>query len=198
MGRILSPQKGKGLRKILKKYNVPYDNLKYDSKIITDNPYFRDVKLDSVDFKTVKYEKSTIKKKTLMSMNFHQRVGKYLFHHHPIGYFETDIDLPVLKEGGKVWMSPAISEIESMRDGVKKGHGKCFAMGLGIGFLPYLCIVYEGKSVEVFISSIDSDLKEFAKRINSYFMMRNDVIRTEDELLCIIHEKEVLREILVQ
>jgi len=69
--------------------------LKYDFKILTENPYFRDVKLDSVDSETLMYEKDTIKKKTLMSMNFHQPVGRYLFHHHPIGYFETDIDLPV-------------------------------------------------------------------------------------------------------
>ncbi|MDO0823354.1 hypothetical protein [Desulfosporosinus nitroreducens] len=60
------------------------------------------------------YEKATIKKRTLISMNFDQPMGKYLFHHHPIGYFEADIDLPVLKEGKKIWMSPAISGLKSM------------------------------------------------------------------------------------
>jgi hypothetical protein len=140
---VLTPKKEKKLIEILKKYNVPYDGLKYDLKILTDNPYYRDIKLDNVYYKTVRYEKATIRKRTLMNMNFHQPMGKYLFHYHPIGYFETDIELPVLKEGSKVWMSPAISEIKSMEDGIKKGHGKCLTMGLGIGVLPYLWLLKE-------------------------------------------------------
>jgi hypothetical protein len=304
--KLLTPQKGKKLIEILKKYNLPYDGLKYDLKILTENPYYRDIKLDSVHSDTVRYEKATIKKRTLMNMNFHQPMGKYLFHHHPIGYFETDIALPVLKEGNnKVWMSPVISEMESMKAGIEKGHGKCLTMGLGIGFLPYLWLLkdevenvtvvefnqdvidlfekyikpqfgthkkleiihgnafdyysedflnqfdyvyvdfwestgdglglytklmekkinlphvdywiedsmlydlkyivapylytlYEGKSIMDFISSMEGDSKELAKKVNKYFKTRNDVIRAEDELLSIIHGKDVLREILAQ
>lgn len=303
--KVLTPQKEKELIKILMKYNVPHDSLKYDLKALTENPYFRDIKLDSVNSETVKYENSTIKKRTLMSMNFHQQQGKYLFHHHPIGYFETDVDLPVLKEGNRVWMSPAISEIESMRDGIEKGYGKCLTMGLGIGVLPYLWLLkdevesvtivefnqdvidlfekyirpqfrtdkrleiihgdafdyyteeflqqfdyvyvdfwessgdglglytrlmkkklhlphidywvedsmlydvkyivtpylytlYEGKSITDFISSIEGDSKELVMKVNRYFKTRNDVIKTEDELLRIIHGKDVLRDVLAQ
>ncbi|OOM73902.1 hypothetical protein CLPUN_42570 [Clostridium puniceum] len=303
---ILTPKNEKKLIEILKKYNVPYDRLKYDLKILTNNPYYRDIKLDSVYSETVRYEKATIKKRTLMNMNFHKPIGKYLFHYHPVGYFDRDIDLPVLKEGNNtVWMSPAISEIESMRDGIEKGHGKCMTMGLGIGVLPYLWLlkddvesvtvvefnkdvihlfekyirpqfrtykkleiihgnafdyyneeflsqfdyayidfwestedglefytklmekkvklshidywiedsmlydvkyiiapylytVYEGSSVIDFISSFDGDSKELAKKVNKYFKSKNNVIRTEDELLDIIHGKDVLREILAQ
>jgi hypothetical protein len=303
--KFLTPKKEKELIEILKKYNVPHDGLKYDLKILTENPYYRDIKLDNVHSETVWYEKATIKKRTLMNMNFHQPMGKYLFHYHPIGYFETDVYMPVLKEAGKVWMSPAISEMESMKDGVKKGHGKCLAMGLGIGFLPYLWLlkddvesvtivefnqdvinlfekyirpqfrtdkkleiihgnafdyyneeflsqfdyvyvdfwestedglefytklmekkinlphvdywiedsmlfdvkyivapylnaVYEDKGIINFISSMEGTAKELAKKVNKYFKARNDVIRTEDELLSILHEKDVLRVILAQ
>lgn len=302
---ILTPKKEKNLIEILKKYNVPHESLKYDVKILTENPYYRDIKFDNVHSDTVSYENAVIKKRTLMNMNFHQPLGKYLFHHHPIGYFDTDIYLPVLKEGDKVWMSPAISEMESMKEGIAKGHGKCLAMGLGIGFLPYLwllkdevesvtvveinkevidlferyirpqfkinkkleiihgnafdyynenfpnqfdyvyvdfwestedglefyiklmeknvnlphvdywiedsilfdvkCIVltylytlYQGKSIADFISSSDGESKEIAKRANRYFKTRNDLIKTEDELLAIIHRKDILRMILSQ
>lgn len=304
--KVLTPKMEKKLIEILKKYNVPNDGLKYDSKIITENQYYKDVKLDNVLSDTVRYEKATIKKRTLMNMNFHKSMGKYLFHYHPIGYFDIDVHLPVLKEGySKVWMSPAISELESMRDGIKKGHGKCMTMGLGIGVLPYLWLlkdevesvtivefnkdvidlfdkyirpqfktdkklkiihgdafdyyneeflnqfdyvyvdfwestedglifytklmekkinlphidywiedsilydlkyivapylytIYEGKSIMDFISSIEGDSKILAKKTNKYFKTRNDVIKTEDELLSIIHGKDVLREILAQ
>jgi hypothetical protein len=49
-----------------------------------------------------------------------------------------------------------------------------------------------------FISSMEDDSKELAKKVNKYFKTRNDVIRTEDELLCVIHGKDVLRKILSQ
>ena len=301
--KFLSTENEKELMHILKKYNIPYNNLKYDSKILTDNPYYKNIKLENVHFGNVRYEKTTIKKRTLMSMNFHHPLGKYLFHYHPIGYFETDVDLPALKEDDKVWMSPDVSKIESMRDGIDKGHGKCLTMGLGIGVLPYLWLlkdevesvtivefnkdiinlfdtyirpqfkidkklkiihgdafdyyredflsqfdyiyvdfwestedgldfytklmekkvdisnidywiedsilydvkyivalylfaVYEGKSILDFISSIDDDFKVIAKKINKYFKTRNDIIKTEDELLNIIHSKEILKKIL--
>jgi len=302
---VLTVKKEKELVEILKKYNVPHDRLKYDLRILTENPYYRDIKFDSVDSDTVKYENITIKKRTLMSMDFHKPMGKYLFHNHPMGYFEEDINLPVLMQGEKVWMSPAISEMESMSDGIDKGHGKCLAMGLGIGFLPYLWLLKDGvKSVTVvefnqdiidlfnkyirpqfkidknleiihgdafdfynkdylnqfdyvyvdiwessedglelftkfmkknidlphvdywiedsmlynvkyivvpylyalylcnsitdFISSLDGDMNVLAKKVNRYFKTRNDVIRTENELLGIIHEKDILRKILSQ
>ena len=139
--KVLTLKNEKKLIETLKKYNVPYDDLKYDSKVLTENPYYKNIKFDNVSTDTVWYEKATIKKRTLMNMNFSQSIGKYLFHYHPIGYFETDVDLPVLKEQGKVWMSPAVSEIKSMGYGIEKGHGKCMTMGLGIGILPYLWLL---------------------------------------------------------
>lgn len=137
--KVLTTKMEKDLLKTLQKHHVPYNNLKYDVKRLRDNPYYKNITLDHVQTDTVWYEKALIKKRTLINMNFHKSVGKYLFHYHPIGYFEEDVYLPVLKEGkDKVWMSPAISEIESMNDGIQKGHGKCMTMGLGIGVLPYL------------------------------------------------------------
>ncbi|HHY83271.1 MAG TPA: hypothetical protein GX505_11455 [Clostridiales bacterium] len=302
-GKILTPGMEKNLVSILKKYNVPYDGLKYDIKKLTDNPYYRDIKLSRVCTDTVRYEKDIIRKRTLISMNFHKPIGKYLFHYHPIGYFETDIEMPVLKEGDRVWMSPAISEIESMGDGIERGKGKCLTMGLGIGVLPYLWLLkdqvesvtvveinqdvislfeeyirpqfrtdkkldiihgdaleyyneeflsrfdyvyidfwestddglkwytklmekkvnlpyvdywledtmlhevkyivapyltalYKGMSIADYISSMDGDSWDIARKANRYFKTRNDVIRTEDELLGIIHDKSILREIL--
>jgi hypothetical protein len=303
--KFLTPKKEKELIEIFKKYNVPHDNLKYDLKILAENPYYKDIKLDTVYSETVMYEKAIIKKRTLMNMNFHKPMGKYLFHYHPIGYFEEDLSLPALKEGNKVWMSPVISELESMMDGIKKAQGKCLTMGLGIGFLtylwllkdevesvtviefnqevinmfekyikpqfkthkrlevihgdafdyynkeflgnfdyvyvdfwestedglrsyiklmekkidlpyvdywledsmlhdvkyivlPYLYNLYEGKGVIDFISSLDGEDKELAKKVNKYFKTRNDVIKTEAELLHIIHNKNIIKEILSQ
>lgn len=140
-GRVLTSKTETEVLNLLNKYKIPHNGLKYDVTALTENPYYRDIKLDYVDTSTVWYEKDTIKKRTLMNMDFHRPMGKYLFHYHPVGYFDTDIDLPVLKEKDRVWMSPAPSEIESMSEGIVKGHGKCMTMGLGIGVIQYLWLL---------------------------------------------------------
>lgn len=138
---VLTPQSEKELIKILKKYKVPHEGLKYDLKRLTNNPYYKNIKFENVLTDTVWYENSIIKKRTLMNMDFHKPLGKYLFHYHPLGYFDSDINLQVLKDKNRVWMSPAISEITSMNYGIEKGHGKCLTLGLGIGVLPYLWLL---------------------------------------------------------
>lgn len=71
MERILTPKQEKELIKILKKYSIPNEGLKYDLKALTNNSYYRDIKFDNIHYKTVKFERTTIKKRTLMNMNFH-------------------------------------------------------------------------------------------------------------------------------
>ena len=43
MEKPLTPKKEKELIKILKKYNIPHEGLKYDVKLLTENPYFKDI-----------------------------------------------------------------------------------------------------------------------------------------------------------
>lgn len=303
---VLTPKKEVELKKILKKYDIPHDNLKYEVSRLTENPYYKNIKLEDVKTDTVWHENALIRKRTLMSMNFHSPIGKYLFHYHPLGYFDEDVNMPVLKEGrNKVWMSPAISEIDSMSDGYENGHGNCLTLGLGIGVLPYLWLLkdevksvtivelnkdvidlfekyirpqfpdnkelriihgdafeyyneeflnqfdyvyvdfwestqdgldfytrlmekkidlphidfwlessmlhdvkyivvpylnslYQGRSIADFISSLDRDSREIAKKVNRYFKTRDDLVSSEEQLLDIIHNKKVLREILGQ
>lgn len=304
--KVLTLEDEKNLIEILKKYGIPHDDLSYDIGRLTENPYYKNIELTNVKTDSVWYENAIIKKRTLMSMNFHRPLGKYLFHYHPLGYFDRDVVMPVLKEGkNKVWMSPAVSEIESMDDGYKNGHGDCLTLGLGIGVLPYLWLLkesvksvtivevnkdvidlfekyirpqfpkdkevniihgdafdyynedflsqfdyiyvdfwestedgldfytglmekkinlknmdywletsilhdvkyivapylyalYEGRSISDFMSSLDRDSREIAKKVNRYFKTRDDLVTTEEDLLEIIHSRDVLRSILGQ
>lgn len=299
----MTPAMEKELLSLLKKYDIPEDNLQKDIQSLKENPYFKDIHLEKVETDTVRYQRTVIPRRTLMNMDFHVSLGKYLFHYHPIGYFNEDLELPVLMEGKNVWMSPAVSEIESMRTGIEKGHGKCVTFGLGLGLIIYLWLLkeevesvtvvevnkdvidlfenhilpqfktekkvniihasaydkwneeflsmfdyvyadfwesnedglecytklmekkidlpqidywiedsiltdikymvasylnnlYRGQSVMAFMSSIEADMKKYAIKINKYFKRRTDTLRTEEELLELIHSRNVLRDIL--
>ncbi len=141
MEHVLTPAKEKELLGILNKYDIPDKDLQKDISELRENPYFKNIALHKVDTDTVRYQRSVIRKRTLMNMDFHKPLGKYLFHYHPIGYFAEDLELPVLMEGDNVWMSPAVSEIESMRIGIDKGHGQCLTFGLGIGLIIYMWLL---------------------------------------------------------
>ena len=172
---IITPKKEKEVMLLFKKYNIPVNSLKYNSKILTENPYYKNIKLNSISSNTVRYEKSIIKKRTLMNMNFCKPLGKYLFHYDPIGYFDTDVEVPALRENYTVWMSPAVSEIESMKDGIKKGHGKCLTMGLGMGVLPYLWLLKDDVQSVTIIEINENVIELFSKYILPQFNTKKDV-----------------------
>jgi hypothetical protein len=282
---------------------MPGGSLELDERILTDNPYYRNISLDKVDSPTVKYSRDIIPKRTLMNTDFNRQLGKYLFHYHPVGYFNIDLEMPSLKEGNITWMSPAPSEIISMGEGIENGTGKCLTMGLGIGLLPYMWLLkdevesvtviehnkdvidlfnkvirpqfntgksleiihgdafeyfnedflrgfdyayidfwesnedglddyirlmekkvdlqhidywieesilslvkqivalylitlYQGRSITDFITSLDDDNRRLARKANKFFKRRTDVISTEEELLHLIHDRSVLRDLL--
>jgi len=137
----LTPGMERKVEDILGKYGMPGGSLELDERILTDNPYYRNISLDKVDSPTVKYSRDIIPKRTLMNTDFNRQLGKYLFHYHPVGYFNIDLEMPSLKEGNITWMSPAPSEIISMGEGIENGTGKCLTMGLGIGLLPYMWLL---------------------------------------------------------
>ena len=93
-GEILSPAREKELTAILKRHSLP-SSLKQDISIIRDNPYFRDIHLETVATPTVRYETAVIKRRTFLNVDFYRPVGKYLMHEHPLGYFDEDLELPV-------------------------------------------------------------------------------------------------------
>jgi CheY-like chemotaxis protein len=305
VGKPINAPEEKALVRFLREFGIPVETLKYEAKVLKDNPYFKNIHFENMDSPTVRYQQDVIKKRTLINMDFHKPIGKYLFHYHPVGFFDEDVVLPVLTEGDRVWMSPAVSEIESMGIGYEKGHGHCLTLGLGIGVLPYLWLLkedvksvtvveynpdvirlfdallrpqfptdktltviqgnaldyynegfltqfdyvyvdfwessedgleaytalmekkvdlphidfwieesilcdiqymvamyllnlYEGRSVQEYIQSLDDGLRSYTKKVNRYFKTRDDVITTEEALLALLHSKEVLRAILGQ
>lgn len=154
--RVLAPPKEKELLKELTGFLGHTPNIVFNADEVLENAYYKDVKLDSVDYKTVKCKNSTILKRQVIGMDFSSPFGSYLMIQHPVGYFTQNIQVPVLKQGNKVWMSPTISEMSSMKKGIDRGHGNCLTFGLGIGVLAYLWLLKDTvKSVTVIENNPD-------------------------------------------
>ena len=59
---------------------------------------------------------------------------------------DNDYEYPLLDEDGKVWMSIAPSEIVTMQNDIRSAHGNVLALGLGLGYYPYVVSLKENVS----------------------------------------------------
>ena len=125
-------------------------NILFNEKELLENPYYKDIKLDDINYKTVRCKNLIMPKRLMIGMGFYSYIDDYLMVQQPVGYFKKAISIPTLKQGGTIWMSPTISELRSLGEGIAKGHGDCLTFGLGIGMLQYLWLLKEEvKSVTV-------------------------------------------------
>ena len=74
-----------------------------------------------------------------------------------LGFFDTEFPYPVVFENGVEWMLVTPNEVETMREDIKKAHGKVLAYGLGLGYFVYLTsLMPEVESVTVVDLSSDA------------------------------------------
>ena len=58
----------------------------------------------------------------------------------PIGFFETSVPYPAVKENGRIWMTVSPIEIHTMRPHVAAARGRVLAYGLGLGYFAYMAL----------------------------------------------------------
>ena len=169
MEKPLTEKEEKDVLLLFSQYGVPQHSLKISPKLLKNHPYFRNIQLKEIQTETVSYKETVIPKRRLMNTDFLKPLGKYLFHYHPLGYFEEDILMPALHEEETVWMAPAVSEFSSMEEGIRKGHGKCLTFGLGIGLIVYMWLRKE-EVTDVTIVEFNKDVIQlFQKHILPQF-----------------------------
>lgn len=169
MEKPLTEKDEKEVLLLLSQYGVPQESLMLPSKLLKNHPYFKNIELKEVKTATVSYKETVIPKRRLMNTDFMKPLGRYLFHYHPLGYFEEDILMPALHEEETVWMAPAVSEFSSMEEGIRKGHGKCLTFGLGIGLIVYMWLRKEEVSEVTIVEFNEDVIQLFQKHILPQF-----------------------------
>ena len=136
-----------------------------------DNPFNKNIKLTKIKGDNVNLKIVTVGSRVIDHMGFGE--PRFLLDGYtPVGYYTGDIRVPVLTDSkGEVWMSPTISEINSIQKHIDKAHGKVCTVGLGLGYYVYMCLqksevehitVYE-KNKEIIHIFKDFILPQFKK-----------------------------------
>lgn len=86
-----------------------------------------------------------------------------------LGFFDTEFRYPAVLENDNEWMTLIPSEIETLREGIEKAHGKVITFGLGLGYYPYMVSLKENVSKVVIVERDESVIQLFKEYILPQF-----------------------------
>ena len=139
----------------------------YDEKLITDNPYYKNINLKDIDSGKFIYKNIRMKKDLAINISWlladkNKELNDYMI----LGAIKKDVNIPVLKEGATIWMSPTLAEQNTINPFIDKAVGNVLTFGLGLGYFPYMCSLKE----EVNSITIVEFNKEVIDLFNDYIL----------------------------
>ena len=135
----INKQMERELVELYNQYGVHIETLRQDVSELLENPYYKNIKLSNVKSENIQYKVNRLPKRTLLGMGFTKYADKLFKGYIDMGYFDKDVDIPVLFEGKTTWMSPTLSETRSIQPHIDRAHGDILTFGLGIGYYVYMC-----------------------------------------------------------
>ena len=168
------------LKKIEKATNIR-DMTPLDEERFLSNPYLR-----SIRFPNRKEGKWSLTK------NYYLPYEAFLFDEtkarredlylpkDSLGYFRKQVDYPLVEEKDHVWMSVTPYEINTMQKSIEKSHGKVLALGLGLGYFPFMALRRKEVESVVVVEKDKKVISLFEKFILPQFPKKSFTIVEED------------------
>lgn len=124
----------------MKKYDPSIESIYYNKKLITENPYYKNINLKNISTGEFKYSNELMKKDVAINISWilpdkNRELNEYFI----LGALEEDLNIPVLRQGNEIWMSPTLSEQNTINPCIEKATGHVLTFGLGLGYFPYMC-----------------------------------------------------------
>lgn len=133
-----------------KKIGVMKTTLNQNLSELLDNPFNKNIKIPNIAYKEFKYINKILQQRKCLSMSEISFSNDYLLGYFEFGYFDKSVNVPILTEQGKIWMSHTLSEQRSIQRHVDNAHGDILTFGLGLGYYVYMCSLKDSvKSITV-------------------------------------------------
>lgn len=171
---------------LIKEYRI--NEIKLDNvNDYLDNPYYKEVKLNTNIFKLNNYslEYKTIKKDQLFLIDdLYYDYKNNLREITRLGYFNKDYKYLNIIKDNEIWMSLHPHEINTMEHKLSYMYGSVLVLGLGLGYFPYMVGYYNDvKNDEVIsITIVEKDknmIKLFKKLMPSYFDLNYHIVEDD-------------------
>lgn len=144
--------------------------LKLSVSELYDMPYNKNIKLKAINNsnKNIEFKYYNLKKGHIEPVDFGNK-DRYLRNYSTLAYYNKDIKATVIVENGETWMSPTLSERNTMHLPIKKAHKNVLTFGLGIGYFPYNCIFKEEVESVTIVEKNSDIIKLFKEEILPQF-----------------------------
>ncbi len=100
-----------------KEMGISQKSLQLDIDELEQNPYYKNIELKEYSKGGISLQSIRVPKGTLIDVDFPHMLGDLMLYFSKCGYFNKDIDIVALKQGENVWMSPSLSELNTLREG---------------------------------------------------------------------------------
>lgn len=167
--RVISNKEEELLLNEYRKIGVNYKSLKYEVSELIDNPYYKNIKLNDVKLKDIRYVNKVLQARKCLTMSHIKYTGRLLECYCDIGYFAKSVNIPILMEKDNIWMSSTISEHRSIQEHIDKAKGRVLTFGLGIGYYPYMCLLKDNVESITIIETNQDIIDMFNKYILPQF-----------------------------
>lgn len=150
-GMTVTQGNEKKLLKQMKEHDESIESIYLNENLLFDNPYYKNINLKNMKRDDFVFVNEYLKKNTALNISWilpdkKRELDDYLI----LGCFKKSVNIPMLKEGSKIWMSPTLAEQNTINPCVDRANGHVLAFGLGIGYFPYMCSLKENvKSITI-------------------------------------------------
>lgn len=181
---FVTPQIEKKFAKSYKQLGIEDTQIqKLSASEFYDMPYNKNIELKAVNNSNtgieLKYYK--LKKGHMEPVDFGNK-DRYLRNYTKLAYYDKDIIATVIVENGETWMSPTLTEKNTMAVPIKKAHRNVLTFGLGIGYFPYNCILKEEVESVTIVEKNPDIIKLFKEKILPQFNTIKNINIIEGDL----------------
>lgn len=98
-----------------------------------------------------------------------------------LGFFRERFAYPAVLENGIEWMCVTPNEIETLREPIKRAHGKVLTLGLGLGYFAYMAAIKPEVTSVTVIERDKNVISLFKNRILPQFTCKDKIEVTEHD-----------------
>ena len=108
-----------------------------DEKEYADDPYYKNIKIPTLKHKDWEFRYESYAPFELFVCNDpalcadHREIPQ-------LGFFKKEFPFPAVLQNGREWMTVTPNEINTMKEPIKRAHGRVVTFGLGLGYFAYM------------------------------------------------------------
>lgn len=163
------------LLKQLERFGYHTDSLKIPADEYYGMEYNKNIKLDEIKAENVEIKTYELRKYHLEPIDF-GNTDQYLNYYNRIGYYDKDIQAPVIIENGQSWMSPTLAEKNTIQDAIDRATGNVLTFGMGIGYFPYNCSLKNEVQSITIVERNERIIEIFKTYILPQFQSKKEII----------------------